>query len=334
MQSPIDFVVTWVDGEDDLWKEKKAKALGIEFEKKKVDNEQRYRDWNTFKYWFRGVETFAPWVNHIYLVTDQQVPSFIDETCDKLTIIDHRYFIPNQYLPTFNSNAIELNLHRIDNLSEQFVYFNDDMFLIRNVKPEDFFIDGLPRDYASLNAITGYVGEPIQSISLNNVSVINKHFNKNQSIKSNINKWFNTKTGLKMMRTVLLMPWSLFTGFSEPHCANSYLKSTFVDVWEKEHNLLSHVSSHKVRNATDVNQWLMRYWQIAKGTFVPRSYKFGAHFDLNHANIETCKNHILNKASSIVCINDTVEAEHIEYAQSVMSKALEEILPNKSKFEK
>ena len=113
----------------------------------------RYRDWDTLKYWFRGVEKYAPWVNKIHFVTYGHLPKFLNTNNPKLNIVNHKDFIPKEYLPTFSANPIELNLHRIKDLSEQFVFFNDDMFVINKVKSTDFFKNGKPRDMASLTLL-------------------------------------------------------------------------------------------------------------------------------------------------------------------------------------
>ena len=125
----IDFVVTWVDGNDVAWQAEK-----IRYSPKKTDSgneENRFRDWGLMKYWFRGIEKFAPWVNHVYFITWGHVPEWLNLEHEKLSIIKHSDYIPDEYLPTFNSNVIELNLHRIPQLSEHFVLFNDDMIFFK-----------------------------------------------------------------------------------------------------------------------------------------------------------------------------------------------------------
>ncbi|RWR35977.1 sugar phosphotransferase, partial [Pediococcus acidilactici] len=151
MDFKIDFVVSWVNGQDPKWLEKYVEYK--DDDTLDVKN-ARFRDYGIFKYWFRAVEQNAPWVNHIYLVTDDQKPSWLEAENPKITVIDHSEIINDKYRPVFNSNAIELNLYKIKNLEEHFVYFNDDMFLNRPVKPTDFFSKkGLPKDTAGLNAI-------------------------------------------------------------------------------------------------------------------------------------------------------------------------------------
>ena len=182
----IDFVVTWVDGCDPDWLEKKAKYTG------KVategNSEARYRDWDTLKYWFRGVEKFAPWVNNIYFVTDNQKPEWLNINHPKLKWVKHTDFIPEEYLPTFSSNAIEWNLHRIESLSEHFVYFIDDMFMIDKTTPEDFFKNGLPCDMPSLGVL--YAEEIFSNMLFNDMQVLNRNFSLKESIKKNPKKWF------------------------------------------------------------------------------------------------------------------------------------------------
>lgn len=107
------------------------------------DTVNRYRDWNLLPYWFRAVDKFAPWVRKIHFVTWGHVPKFLQVKASKLHIVKHNEFIPEEYLPTFSSHAIEMNIHRIPSLAEHFVYFNDDMFLLRPFEKR-FFRNGLP----------------------------------------------------------------------------------------------------------------------------------------------------------------------------------------------
>ena len=129
-KEPIDFVITWVDGNDPKWQEEKdktliAQGLGVHIDGRK----ERYRDWDNLQYWFRGVEKYAPWVRKIHFVTWGHMPEWLNVDHPKLHIVKHEDFIPKEFLPTFNSHTIEWNFHRIEGLSEHFLYFNDDMFL-------------------------------------------------------------------------------------------------------------------------------------------------------------------------------------------------------------
>ena len=107
----IDFVITWVDGSDEKWlAEKRAIAEGQpSLEKPRFDSSDlRFRnDFDFLKYWFRGVEKFAPWVNRIFFVTAGHLPDWLNPDHPKLKIIHHSDFIPKEFLPTFNSHTIE-----------------------------------------------------------------------------------------------------------------------------------------------------------------------------------------------------------------------------------
>jgi len=126
---PIDFVVTWVDGNDPVWQKERAETLGLHEYAASGNGVCRYRDWSSFRYWFRAVETYAPWVRYVHLVTWGHVPEWLKLDCPKLRIVNHKDYVPAEYLPTFNCQPLELNLFRIPDLSEHFVYFNDDMLL-------------------------------------------------------------------------------------------------------------------------------------------------------------------------------------------------------------
>ena len=94
------------------------------------------------RYWFRGIEKFMPFVNKIFFVTWGHIPEWLNTDNEKLVIVNHRDYIPEKYLPTYNSNVIEMNFHRIKDLSECFVNFNDDMFITDYVTEDYFFKKG------------------------------------------------------------------------------------------------------------------------------------------------------------------------------------------------
>ena len=146
--NPIDFVIAWVDGSDTEWQKEKAR-----FETGSTSGDRReirFRDWDNLRYWFRAVEMYAPWVNRIHFVTWGHFPKWLNTEHPKLHIVKHEDFIPSEFLPTFNSHTIEWNFHRILGLSERFVYFNDDMFLLNQIRPENFFIGEKPVDMLAL----------------------------------------------------------------------------------------------------------------------------------------------------------------------------------------
>jgi hypothetical protein len=144
IEFPIDIIYTWVDGSSSSHR---AKKLLYTSGKEHSDglSAARFRNSGELRYSLRSLEEYAPWVNHIYLVTDQQVPEWLNRRNKKISIIDHAEIIPHKYLPTFNSHVIESYLHLIPSLSQHYVYFNDDFFLCSPTTPEYFFThNGLP----------------------------------------------------------------------------------------------------------------------------------------------------------------------------------------------
>ena len=161
----------------------------------------RYRDYGTFNYWFRMVERHAPWVNNIYLITNGQRPKWLNVNHPKLKWVRHEEFIPKEYLPIFNASAIEMNIHRIDGLSENFVLFNDDMYLIQDVKYSDFFVNEKPKLLAVYEALVPW--SRFSKIYFNDVLVLYRHFPNKKALRQSPFKFFNIKYGQLMLKNRL-----------------------------------------------------------------------------------------------------------------------------------
>ncbi|MBM6761622.1 stealth family protein [Megamonas hypermegale] len=331
---PIDFVVTWVDGNDPVWQADKAKYSP----KKNEDSRNiRYRDWDNMQYWFRAVEKFAPWVNKVHFVTYGHLPKWLNTDCPKLHIAKHSDFIPKEYLPTFNSQSIELNLHRIKGLAEHFVYFNDDMFLLKPVPRELFFKDGLPTDFAIASTLSVTdKSDTVQFTKFNNVVILNSHFDKKEQVNKNFSKWVNLAYGWNALRNLILIGEHHFKCFANNHLAISYLKNSFTDLWSKEFDELNETCKHKFRTKSDVNHWLIRYWQLAKGDFSPigRHVKGKVYEVYNGvAQNQELFNIIENQTMPMICINDNENID-FEPMEKRLKEAFDKILPEKSSFEK
>lgn len=327
--SEIDFVLIWVDDSDIEWQKNKANYRN--------DNDSfnannvRYRDWDILQYWFRAVEKYTPWVRKIHFVTCGHIPQWLKLDNPKLNFVKHSDYIDSRFLPTFSSHPIELNLHKIKGLAEQFVYFNDDMFINAKMKPDDFFKDGLPCDCAILNSIKMDL-HGIPNIIVNDLCVITEYFNFSLQLKKHWRKWINYKYGKLLLRTLMLIPWRIYSGFYEPHLPTSFLKSTFQEIWNKESQLLNEVSSHKFRSKEDVNQWLIRYWQLASGEFIPRSPNIGKMYMVNDS-LDKIICDIKNHTHKMICINDSDKLRDFEIAKKRLQFAYQETLPDKSSFE-
>lgn len=332
MTKVIDFVVTWVDGNDEKWRLKKAKYDGsINTSKYSMNSEKAYREWGTFKYWFRGVEKFAPWVNKVYLVTDNQKPDWLNINSDKLVLIDHKEIINNEFLPVFSANPIESNIHRIPGLSEHFVFFNDDMYLTAPVSPDDFFSDeGLPKYNTALAPITTerYGTGHFQ---MNDMGIITSYFTRKEILKNG--QFFSPKQGIKqIVKTLLYRNTKFICGFWESHLPYPLLKSTFELVWEKESDALNKTSSNRFRDPSDTNVWLFKYWQIASGKYAVGDVNLGSIFYLENADNKLWDT-IVSKKFKMMCINDGYNIQNEELVMNNFINALNSLLPEKSSFE-
>jgi hypothetical protein len=131
---PIDAVYTWVDKTDESFKEEFRR-----FQPSAASSDPSLFEGNDeLRYSLRSLEAYAPWINHVYIVTNGQRPSWLADS-SKVTIVQHADILDRQYLPTYNSHVIESALHNIPGLAEHYVYFNDDMFLVNLARPTDFF---------------------------------------------------------------------------------------------------------------------------------------------------------------------------------------------------
>jgi hypothetical protein len=184
----IDAVYTWVDGGDPAWQARKAAALGdndwVTQVSSQTANNSRFASRDELRYSLRALHCFAPWVRRIFLVTDDQVPSWLDISHPQVTVVSHReIFGDTGRLPTFNSQAIESRLHRIPGLSEHFLYLNDDVFLGRPVTPDLFFTSGgLTRFFPSAalvdSAPRSDADAPVNSAGKNNRKLIQQAFGR------------------------------------------------------------------------------------------------------------------------------------------------------------
>lgn len=251
---PVDAVITWVDGGDLEHQKKMSKFIEI-----KDVNRNRYDQVEEVKITVDSILKFASFVRKIFIVTDNQIPFFLkkkEETSfyDKVFIIDHKIIFNGKEscLPTFNNRSIETNFHKIPNLSEHFIYLNDDFFLIKKTSLNDFFINGEPVLRGRWKAF--YDEEIIKRL-------IGKKQNK---LKANHRK--GQETGAKML--------GLKKFYKFEHTPHPIRKSTIVNFFEKNPDLEAMNSSYKFRHYNQfLIQGLANHLEIINKTCVfKRSY--------------------------------------------------------------
>lgn len=328
--SQIDIVITWVDGADESWRASRAR---YQYEATGVAEESRFRDEGTLRYVFRSLETYAPWVRKIHFVTCGQKPEWLNTAHPKLNLVNHADYIPAEYLPTFSSHTIELNFHRIRDLAEQFVYFNDDTLLTAPVQPEDFFQNGLPCDSAVLTPVVGSIpGDPFAHYLLNNAALINGHFQMRRVLRQKPGNWFNLKYGSYNLRNLVFSAGTgWFVGFKNFHMPSAQLKSTFQKVWELEPGLLDKTCRNKFRGLNDISPYVMSQYNFCTNRFVPRSPRYGCYLDLSQGPEPIRR--ALNGRYKYITINDSDNLVDFQASQEQMIQLLEAKYPQKSAFE-
>lgn len=323
----IDIVVTWVDGTDPKWLKEKSKYVA-EKSYSEADSKNRYSPSDLFKYWFRGIENNMPWINKVFFITYGHIPGWLNKNHPKLKIIRHADYIPNEYLPTYNSNIIELHLHRIRELSEKFILFNDDVYAVGKLEKRDFFVGDRVRDLAIYKPIVPYGS--FSHTQINNTIIMNKYFSDKKEIKKNPLKFFRFGNGKHNINNLVALLYPGIIGYMASHIAQPHLKSTFKKVFELEKDILPEAEKSRFRTEKDISHYLMSHWNIETGKFLPRDSNFGRFF-LN-SELEDIKLALKNKKYKIICINDDLEMD-ARKSDKELEESFSKLFPNKSEFE-
>lgn len=315
VKGPIDLVYTWVNDQDENWlteKEKYQEKFGDD--SCTSTSNSRFTNRDELKYSLRSVELYANFFNHIYIVTADQVPEWLNTNHPKITMVSHKDIFENKdHLPTFNSHAIEANLHRIEGLSEKFVYINDDVFFGTHAYPELFFT-GNNKSKMFLSPFTYiplyYEGKELLPIDASAINIQNI-FKKNYNLAI-YNKFF--------------------------HVPFPILKSVMKKMSEEYRGEFESTSKTKFRGPEDISttSFMYHYYAYLNGDAVegvlPSEY-----FDINKIeHLKKLSEYIkLNedKRKVAFCINET----HIEHDMNIDDKVagfLNKYFPFKSSFEK
>ena len=292
----MDIVITYVNGNDPVWKKDYEKFTNVPV------MEKRFRDWGTLKYLLRGIQKHMPFIENVFLVVSHpsQVPSWVDP--DQLKVVLHSDFIPARLLPTFNCNPIEMHLHLIEGLSEEFIYFNDDLFPVADSRPEDFYRDG--------KAVLGfsshwYAGGMFKKICRNSD---------------------------RCARRLAELPASC--RFMRPqHACQPMFRSVCTEVYDLcQAEILQSLT--RTREASNLNQYLYLDYAFFKGRMIPERISC-RHFSVAVTSETGIRNYIENPSRKFMCINDVrLKQNKFESMQKTILDAFEARFPQKSRFEK
>ena len=306
---PVDLVYTWVDGNDEQWRRSKADALAATNDGivATAANDARFISSDELKYSLRSVEAFLPWVNHIYLVTSGQSPVWLKKDHPRITVVHHEdIFRDCSNLPTFNSHAIESQLHRIPGLSEHFIYVNDDVFFGRPLRPEFFFTSsGMARFQLSMrhHQEDAANGLPVNIAASNNNKVLQRRFGMQSSLKFK-------------------------------HVAHPQRKSVLEQIERENPEAVAMTASARFRSNEDLSipSALAHYYGLALGRSVPGtgSYKY-IDLGLSDAQLELAKL-LMGKRPQTFCLNQVHNRQDVQ--TNVLASFLERAFPFASSMEK
>lgn len=331
---PIDFVVTWVDGNDPAWQKERAEYFGEAELKISGNGVCRYRDWASFRYWFRAVAEFAPWVRYVHLVTWGHVPAWLNRECPRLKIVNHRDFMPEEFLPTYNCNSLELNLFRIPGLSEHFVYFNDDMLLARPVSPGDFFENGMPKHTGIAIPWVNRDNEIPYHLFFNGFGLANKKNNVTDCIRRHPEKFFSHVYGSSIRYNIDAYRSGGIPGMYFTHMAVPFRRSSMQRTWEKYEKECVETSRYRIRDIHQITHQIYSIEAILSGQFVPEKNDWGSIVLIE--NTGAIRWAYESRAYKMICLadRDDMTPEEVDTVNRSLTELYEQIFPNASAFEK
>lgn len=307
---PIDAVYMWVDGADPGWQYRKDAALarsGMPADPH-ATADARFRDGGELRYSLRSVEAYAPWVRSIVVVTDQQIPSWLDTAHPQLRIVDHvELFGESGTLPSFNSHAIGARLHHIEGLSEHYIHFNDDFFLGRTVWPTTFFhSNGVSKFFLSRSTLA--FSDPAEVAA-------------HEAARRNVVELLRQDFGRSATRAFF-------------HTPIVQRRSTMYELEKRYPDVFESTWHSQFRSASDfeINSWLHHYYGYLRGLAMPGSIAYD-YFDLSRRR-DLGRMHRLMRTrdKDVFCINDSPETtlEQVAYGGSWLA----EYYPTPSAFER
>lgn len=303
----IDFVFPYVTSNDPEWQ---ANFNYWSAQPKSYEVGARFRDFSVLKYIFRSIQVFAPFIDRVFVLvaSEKQVPTFLNKECPKLKIVTHDQFIPKRYLPTFNSNTIEMFLPFIPDLGEHFIYSNDDLIFHRPTDWTDFYTsDGKAK------LAYQYSKDPRPTYF---------RFCCRQTWKAVANLYPKVKIDNQDYTFI-----KQFHGAASPR-----LLSDCKECFEKlEKDILKSLTV--TRNySCNLNQYLFGYYSMFKDHYekIPEKY-IGTYIDLGTKSLKETLNMLSNVESKMICINDTDKMCFTDIEE--IRRTLEIELSEKSIFE-
>lgn len=295
----MDAIITYVNNADTAWLRSYVAATHTH-----NPSTCRFRPWGTLKYLLRGIAEYMPFVQNVILIVSgkSQVPAWLDPKT--VRVVYHEEFIPKKFLPTFNSCTIESFFWNIPNLSDQVVYFNDDMFPTGPMSVEDFFTDGKPH------------------IKFNTLEI---------SRNSNIYRQ-QCRSGIDMVTAALDLPsWKSGQIIRPYHITTAFTK----DGLNAIKDLCGECIPQKIsvfRQKYNVNQYIYAYWHYFTDNYVPDTVHY-KYFEISDKTLSEITDTISTTDYQMVCLNDSDRIKDYAKTRFKLQQCFERKFPNKCKYE-
>jgi hypothetical protein len=305
---PIDVVYLWVDDADKSWQEKMRRYAAQEDREPVVDAQHHFRSRDELRYSLRSLDMFAPWVRQVFVVTDDQRPSFLTFNDPSLTVVNHSEIADSDLLPVFSSYAITSWIHHIPGLSEHYLYMNDDVFLGRDVDPSLFFH---PSGIAKL--FPSWRQPRMGEISGDEAIFVSKA------------KHHGTLLEKEFGRT----PSHLVT-----HAPHSTIKSVMGEIEQRFDEQIRHTRQHRFRHADDlVIDHLYHYYAQITGKAVngPLTYAYVSLGD--RRQLAALERLLSGRDHDVFCLNDDPVHKSGGIDDEEIARFLERYFPVPSRWE-
>ena len=319
---PIDVVYLWVDGEDPAWQARFARtkaerdaadpAARAAAQTDEADDEAvavwRFRDRDELRHSMRSMEMYLPWVRHIYLVTDQQRPDWLDPDHPRITLVDHSEILDPGDLPTFNSHTIGSRLHRIPGLSEHYLVLNDDVFFNAPLTPQHFFLGN-----GSVRFFLSKARAPL--IAQEDRSAI-------ESARRNSARLLEQEFGPAVNALFL-------------HAPIAQRVSLMEEMEERFPQAFAALRGSHFRDPADfeINSWLHHHFAYATGRGVPSRMRYGYYDVSRRASWETLQRMVPGRGTQTFCVNDGPPVEGVDRSAD-LARWFARYYPTPSAFER
>ncbi len=312
LREPVDLVYTWVDGDDPRWRANRAAHEPADGEHNvSAVHEARFLSRDELRYSLRSVAMYAGWVRRIHIVTDAQVPPWLDVDHPKISVVDHRdIFTDPSVLPVFNSHAIECQLHHIDGLAEHYLYLNDDMFFGRAVEPELFFHgNGVAAFFLGKGTID------LDPASPDDLPVV---------------------SAAKNQRELLLRDFGVLTHRKFKHVGHPQHRTMLQELEQRYPELFARVAASRFRHPGDISvpSSLVHYYAYERGRAVPGEIGY-RYQDIGLPDTGRRLDEIRRQRPEMFCLND-ITSEAAQWAEQArtLQAFFDECFPLPCAFER